>query len=109
MITALDLVIPAQLTLALIPDLVLMAGSMVLLIWAAWQKDSDEHQRRVGFASIVLAGLTLMIVVAVASRAAFTAGPGPIAIDGFRWMVDVVILLGTIFAIALSMDDNMRT
>src|SRR6185312_13113464 len=35
--------------------------------------------------------------------------PGPIGIDNFRWLMDIVILLGTIFAIALSMDDNMRS
>src|SRR5256885_9165387 len=36
-------------------------------------------------------------------------GPDPIALDNFRWFVDIVILLGTMFAIALSMDDNMRS
>ena len=54
MITTLDVAIPAQLTLALVPDLVLMGGAMMLLLWAAWRPDSDEHQRRVGIASIVL-------------------------------------------------------
>src|SRR5437868_3095742 len=39
----------------------------------------------------------------------FDAGPGPIALDNFRWLVDVVILLGTVFTIALGMDDNMRS
>ncbi len=109
MITTLDLAIPAQLTLALIPDLVLMGGAMALLVWAAWNKESDAHQRRVGVASIALAGITLALVVLFWSKLGYTAGLGPIALDNFRWGVDVVILLGTIFAIALSMDDNMRS
>ncbi|MEO7085156.1 MAG: hypothetical protein ABI442_06625, partial [Gemmatimonadaceae bacterium] len=105
--SVLDLAIPAQLTLALVPEIVLMGGAMIMLLWAAWAPDSDEHQRRVGMGSIALAGVTLMVVLLWVGR--FTAGPGPIALDNFRWMVDVVILIGTIFTIALSMDDNMRS
>jgi NADH-quinone oxidoreductase subunit N len=93
--------------LALVPELVLMGGAMLLLIWAAWRPESQSHQRSVGLASIVLAGVTLLLCFQWAGR--FQAGPGPIAVDNFRFLVDVVILLGTIFAIALSMDDNMRT
>jgi NADH-quinone oxidoreductase subunit N len=107
MITTLDLSIPTQLMLALVPDLVLMGGAMLILLWAAWRPDSDEHQRRVGVASIILAGITMVLVLNWVGR--FDAGPGPIAVDNFRWLVDVVILLGTVFAIALSMDDNMRS
>src|SRR5215212_7120744 len=107
MITTLDLAIPSQLTLALVPDLVLMGGAMLLLVWAAWRPDSHEHQRRVGIASIILAGITILVTLQWSGR--FDAGPGPIALDDFRWFVDVVILMGTVFAIALSMDDNMRS
>jgi NADH-quinone oxidoreductase subunit N len=107
MITNLDLSKPSQLMLALVPDLVLMGGAMILLLWAAWRRDSQAHQRSVGFASIVLAGITLLLCLQFVGR--FSAGQGPIAVDNFRWLVDVVILLGTVFAIALSMDDNMRT
>jgi NADH-quinone oxidoreductase subunit N len=106
-ITQLDLSVAGNLTLALVPDLVLIGGAMLLLVWAAWYPDSDAHQRRVGIASIVLAGLTLVLCLNWVGR--FEANPGPIAVDNFRWLMDVVILLGTIFAIALSMDDNMRS
>ena len=106
-VTTLDVTVPAQLALGLVPDLVLMGGAMLLLVWAAWRPDSDAHQRRVGIASIVLAGITLLLVLNWSTR--YNADPGPIALDGFRWLVDVVILLGTVFTIALSMDDNMRT
>src|SRR4029079_13927533 len=37
------------------------------------------------------------------------APPGPIAVDNFRWMMDVIILLGTIGALALGIDDNDRS
>ncbi len=106
MITTLDLSIPAQLTLALVPDLILMGGAMILLVASAWRRESHEHQRSIGLASIVLCVITLVAVAFWSNR--YTASPGPIAIDGFRWLMDVVILLGTAFALALSMDDNMR-
>ena len=104
--TTLDLTVPAQLTLALVPDLVLMGGAMILLIWAAWRPDSDEHQRSVGIAGIVLSGVVLILSLAWADR--YTGANGPIALDTFRWFADAVILLGTVFTIALGMDDNMR-
>src|SRR5439155_20478395 len=38
----------------------------------------------------------------------YSATSGPIAVDNFRWMADVIILVGTVFAIALARDDNDR-
>jgi NADH-quinone oxidoreductase subunit N len=105
--TTLDIAVPSQLMLALVPDLVLMGGAMILLVIAAWFPENDQHQRNVGIASIIVAGVTLVLCLMWVGR--YEAGPGPIAVDNFRWLVDVIILLGTIFAIALSMDDNMRT
>lgn len=107
MTTALNLAIPAQLSLALVPDLVFIGGAMILLVFAAWFPESDKHQRTVGIASIVLCGIAIVLCLTWVGK--YEAGPGPIAVDNFRWLVDVVILIGTVFAIALSMDDNMRT
>ena len=45
--TPLDLSIPLQLTTALGPDLVLMGGAMLMLLWAAWRPESAAHQRAV--------------------------------------------------------------
>ena len=39
-----DLSLPAQLSGALGPDLFLMGGAMVLLLWSGWRPESDEHQ-----------------------------------------------------------------
>src|SRR5687768_11169652 len=104
---ALDLSVPLQLTTALGPDLFLMAGAMVLLLWAAWRPESAAHQRRIATASMLVAVLTAGVTWWYLFEG-FTAAPGPIAVDNFRWMADMIILIGTIFAIALSRDDNDR-
>src|SRR5687768_18299098 len=57
-LTEFDLSVPLQLTFALGPDLLLMIGAMILLLWAAWRPESAAHQRSVASASIVLAIMT---------------------------------------------------
>ena len=104
---SLDLSVPLQLTIALGPDLVLVVGAMILLLWAAWRPDSAAHQRTLATASIVLVIITGVVTWWYLLHG-FTAAPGPIAVDNFRWMADLVILMGTGFAIALARDDNDR-
>jgi len=103
----LDLAQPLQLTAALIPDLVLMGGAMLLVIAAAWRPDSSPHQRAIGWASLIVTLLTLAAVIYFLIGG-YGAGPGPIAVDNYRWMVDIVILLGTMLTIMLAIDDNDR-
>ena len=104
---SLDLSIPAQLTTALGPDLILMAGAMVLLLWSAWKPESDQLQRNIGVVSIVLC-VTVIVAIAFYIARADSALPGIIAVDNFRWTADIVFLLATIGTIALSMDYNSR-
>jgi len=102
-----DLSQPLQLTSALIPDLVLIVGAMILVVFAAWRPDSPSHQRAVGWASIIVTLLALVAVIYFLVEG-YGAGPGPIAVDNFRWMVDVVVLLGTLLTLMLAIDDNDR-
>ncbi|HEU4878725.1 MAG TPA: proton-conducting transporter membrane subunit, partial [Gemmatimonadaceae bacterium] len=102
-----DLSIPSHLTTALGPDLLLMGGAMVLLLWSAWKPESEAHQRSIGVASIVLC-ITVIVAIFYYVARADTAMPGIIAVDNFRWTADIVFLLATIGTIALSMDYNAR-
>ena len=102
-----DLTKPAQLTGALGPDLVLIGGAMILLLWAGWRRESNEHQRNVGILSIALCVIT-MIVVGYYAYEGYTAGNGVIAVDNFRWAADEIFLIATIGTIAMSLDYNAR-
>jgi NADH-quinone oxidoreductase subunit N len=103
----LDLTIPAQLSWALFPDLLLMGGAMLLLVWAAWRPESTKHQRAVGVLSILLLVVTGAAIVWFMLKG-YTAGAGPVAVDRFRWIADLILIVATIGTIALSMDYNER-
>src|SRR5690242_18084231 len=98
-----DLSIPAQLSFALLPELVLSAGAMLLLLVAAWGKETPGRARTVGVLGILLSVITAAIVVWMWMSGA-KATPGIIAVDSFRWATDIVILIATIIAIALGLD-----
>jgi len=102
-----DLSMPAQLTSALGPDLLLMGGAMILLLWSGWRRESDEHQRSVGILSMVLCVLTMAAVGYYAYRG-YTATTGVIAVDNFRWAADEIFLIATLGTIAMSLDYNRR-
>ncbi|MGI9141542.1 MAG: NADH-quinone oxidoreductase subunit N [Gemmatimonadaceae bacterium] len=103
----LDLALPSNLTAALAPDLFLMVGAMALLLYSAWGRESAVRQRAVGTASLILCVVVAGMVVYF-MRAGGTVGPGPIAMDDFRWAADLLLLLATFATIALSMDYNER-
>jgi NADH-quinone oxidoreductase subunit N len=103
----LDLSNPGHLAAALGPDLLLMGGAMLLLLWAAWRPETAAHQRQVGIASIALCVL-VMIAVAVYAFQEVSAAPGVVAVDNFRWIADEIFLIATIGTIAMSLDYNTR-
>ncbi|MBI2795970.1 MAG: NADH-quinone oxidoreductase subunit N [Gemmatimonadetes bacterium] len=103
----LDLSIPAQLTTAYLPDLVVMGGGMLLLLWAVWRPESEAHSRSVAWIAmgVCLAGIAAVLW---SWNRGLTAGNGAIAVDAFRWVTDLVILLGMLMTLAISVDFNQR-
>lgn len=102
-----NLLVPSQLLAALLPDIILMVGAMALMLYAAWRPESAQHQRSVGIAAMGLVVATIAAVVYMAARGD-AAGRGVIAVDPFRWSVDIVILLAALGTIALSVEHNVR-
>jgi NADH-quinone oxidoreductase subunit N len=103
-----DVTLPGGLTLALAPDLILMAGAMLLMLWSAWRPDSASHQRSVGIGALVVTLVTAAAVIWFAASGATAKQGGIVAVDGFRWAADLIFLLATFIAIAVSIDYNTR-
>jgi len=102
-----NLAVPAQLMQALLPDLVLMGGAMVLMLMSAWGSEGESRQRAVGIGSIGVLLVTLGFVIWYAT-AGMTSTAGIIAVDSFRWTADVILLIAAICTIALSIEYNAR-
>jgi NADH-quinone oxidoreductase subunit N len=105
---SLDLAVPTQLLHALLPDLVLMGGSIVLMLVAAWKRESAAHQRLVGYGAIGVLLLAMAAVVHMIVDGYTAAAGGPIAVDGFRWALDLIVLVGALATIALAIEQNDR-
>jgi len=106
----LDVTRPGGLAFALLPDLVLTGGAMLLLLYAAWRPASAAHQRAVGLASMALTALTLALVAyfGVQDHADHASSGGVIAVDGFRWVADGIFLIGALLTTAIAVDYQAR-
>ena len=102
-----DLAIPAQLTAALAPDIFVMVGAMVLLLFAVWKGDTESRRHIVGIGSLVVTLIAAGIVVWFMMSGA-TSTPGIVAVDHFRWAVDLIVLLGTAIALIMGLDYDRR-
>jgi NADH-quinone oxidoreductase subunit N len=102
-----DLSIPSQLAGALLPDLILVIGAMLLLLVAVWGRESLAHARLTGLLSIGVCALTFAAVVWLWYSQA-SANAGIIAVDGFRWATDCIVLAATIIAATLMIDYSER-
>ena len=87
-----DLAIPSQLSAALIPDLLLMGGigapALGGLAKGVGLASAQRRRSPSGFAWRRSSPSCLMMY-----RARRRTTDGPIAVDNFRWMADIIILL----------------
>jgi len=101
----LDLDRAAGLLQAALPEVVLTVWAMLLLLDAAWHHREPGAQRRSGM--LALAGLALAAAATVwlwASGARVVGLPTSLALDPFRYAVDLIVLLAAALAILLSVD-----
>ncbi len=102
---------------ALAPELLLAAGAMVLLLATVWNRQGNEPTLAEGAEktsvitrfSIVLC-LLVGLVVMIAWGDGVSGTPDlRIAGDGFRWGIDLVILLGTVLSLILLDAEHHRS
>jgi NADH-quinone oxidoreductase subunit N len=102
--TPIDLARPGGIALALLPELVLTAWSLVVLLAVAWRHRDQDDQRLV--AHLTLVGLLNTLAVVLwfwIDGVESTTVPSMIALDGFRYATSVVFLIGAVLAVLLSL------
>ena len=94
-----------DLMVALLPELVLTAWSLVVLLVVAWRHQTPADARRAGWLTLVGFGLTAAAVVWLwQARPAPLAIAHMIAVDRFRLAADLVLLAGGALTVLLSLD-----
>ena len=102
-----DIATPLGLTYALGPDIFVIAGASLLMLVAAFAKNKPNAQRSIGIVAIAVCVAAIALVFGYVWRGT-TATDGTIAVDPFRWAVDIIVLLATAGTIALAIEDNER-
>ncbi len=102
-----DLAVPSQLMLAVLPEIVVIVGAMILLLWAGWGDDSPERTRQVTGGAAIVSTIALALVCWLWASGT-TITPGLIAADNFRWASSAIVLIGTILTLLLAIDYNER-
>jgi NADH-quinone oxidoreductase subunit N len=101
----------------LAPELILCAGALVMLLATVWRPQGTAAAAAEGAERTIMVtrlGMLLTLVVAAACVYMWvTDAPGSadarIAADGFRWSVDLVVLLGTLLTLVLVDADHRRS
>lgn len=99
-----DLTTPAGMMLGLLPELVLSAAILLVLLVVAWRHQGPADSRRAGWLSLVSLGLTGVALSWLAVVAPEDPGIGlMIAVDAFRFAASSLILLLSAGAILCSL------
>ena len=99
-----DMGTPAGVTLALLPEIVLSAWSLLVLLVIAWRHETDADARLAGWLSfaglLVAGGAQLWLYLAGATPAGL---PQMVALDTFRFAGNGIILLMAAVTVLLSL------
>jgi NADH-quinone oxidoreductase subunit N len=100
----LDLTTPAGVTLALIPELVLAAWILLLMLVVAWRHRDAADQRRVGvLAALALVSTALATAWLWAQRPVPVGLPVMIGLDAFRYATILIFVLAALLTVVLSL------
>ncbi len=102
---------------ALLPELLLSCGAMVLLLASVWTRQANHEGAAEGgerTSALARFGVAICLLVALSIVIAWGDGAGGtpdgrIAGDGFRWAMDLIILLGTALSLMLLEADHQRS
>ena len=100
----LDLATPAGVTLALVPELVLAAWILLLMLVVAWRhRDTGDQQRAGVLAALALVSTALATVWLWAQGAVPLGLPVMISLDAFRYAATLIFVLAALLTVVLSL------
>jgi NADH-quinone oxidoreductase subunit N len=92
-------------TVALLPEVVLSLAALGVLLVNAWKHETQADSRLAGWLSLGGVGASLVALLWLWGAAPSDAGiPQMIALDGYRYLGDVLFLLAAAATIVLSLD-----
>ncbi len=103
--TGLNLTTPAGTLIALLPELVVTATALIVLLLNAWRHQTAADSKLAGW--VALAGIGAATAVLVALWRAGLVAEGPphmVALDGYRFASLLLVLIASAGAILLSLD-----
>ncbi len=104
-----DFVLPDALMRALLPEITLTIGTLILLLTGAWGGElSSPTRRSTRFAIGIVLVTSVSVIMAWMGGGGGTLD-GRLAGDGFRYAIDLVLLLGTAGSLALLDTEQART
>ena len=108
-----DTTTPMGVTLALLPEVVLSTAALGVLLVNAWRHETSADGRLAGWLSLGGVGAAMLALIWLWSNASADTGiPQMIALDSYRYLGDVLLLLAAGASIVLSLDylgrENIR-
>ena len=102
--TVIDLATPGGVTLALLPEVLLTVGALVVLLVISWRHRGASDSRLAGWLSLATLGVTALGVIYLAGLGATSAGvPQMIGLDAFRYTADALFLLAAAATVLFSL------
>jgi NADH-quinone oxidoreductase subunit N len=104
-VNPIDTTTPMGVTLALLPEVVLSLAALGVLLVNAWRHETASDHRLAGWLSLGGVGASLVALVWLWGTASDTAGiPQMVALDGYRYLGDLIFLIAAAATIVLSLD-----
>ncbi len=104
-----DFALPGELLHALLPEITLVVGTLILLLASSWGGEASSPTRRTTQFAIGIVAVTAAAVIMAWMRGGGGTSDGRLAGDGFRYAMDLILLLGTAGALALLHTEQGRT
>ncbi len=94
---------------AVLPDVVVAVGALLLLLWSSVRRDDAGASRGAAMGVVGVCAAALLAVIALAKGYIVPGTVPGIATDGFRWGIDAVILVGTALSALLAGDEAVAS